>query len=279
MSVTWEGKTYSSWVEVRALEAVKQAAPVAPPVAVAMAEAPPVFGLSSAPSSPAPVRKRALTEVYRPRKLSELVGQEEAVAVLSAFVADPYPAAFIMSGETGVGKSSAAIALACELGCDVEQGEWGGFHAIESGEMNADTLRGRWDRLYGTPMGSARGWKTLVCNEIEQLTGTVEKLWLDKLENIPDHTVVVFTTNSLASLPARFVDRCIGGVLEFRGAADDLAEPARGLARSIWRAETGGEIPSDVLEKVIQRATSAGRLSLRRVVQHLTPLLAKGSVR
>ena len=283
MSVTWEGKTYSSWAEVRALESVKQAAPVTPPVAVAVAEVPPVFGLSSAPPAPSQVgeRKRALTERYRPAKLAELVGQEEAVAVLAAFVAEPYPTAFIMSGESGTGKTSAAWALAAELGCNIasEPPEWGGVHSIPSGELNVDTIKAVWGGLWQTPFDSARGWRVLIINEIESLNGQAERLFLDRLEDMPPNTVVVFTTNALASLRARFVDRCIGGVLEFRGAADDLAEPARGLARSIWRQETGGEIPTDVLEKVIQRATSAGRLSLRRVVQHLTPLLAKGSVR
>jgi len=277
--VSWNGKQYASWDEVRAHEAAKAAAPVAPAAPAVAVEAPPAFELSAAPTSTAPAKRRALTEQYRPRRLADVVGQADVVAALAAFLADPYPAAFVLSGDTGVGKSSAAIALASELGCDVEQGEWGGIHSIPSGELNADTLRTEWGKLWNMPMGSARGWKCMIVNEVEQLNGTVEKLWLDKLEDMPPKTVIVFTTNSLATLPARFVDRCIGGVLEFRGAADDLAEAARGLARSIWTAEAGGEIPADVLDKVIQRATSAGRLSFRRLVQSLTPLLAKGGAR
>ena len=78
---------------------------------------------------------------------------------------------------------------------------------------------------------------------------------------------------NLSSLPERFVDRCIGGVLKFRAAADDLAEAARELARSIWRAEVGGEIAPDVLDKVLSRSISAGKISFRRLVQNLTPLI------
>jgi hypothetical protein len=130
------------------------------------------------------------------------------------------------------------------------------------------------------PFESARGWKVLICNEIESLNGAVEKLWLDKLEDLPPSTTVIFTTNALETLPARFVDRCIGGVLEFRSSADDLMQSAQALARSIWRAETGGEIPADVLEKVVKRSITSGRLSFRRIVQALVPLIAgKGSVR
>jgi DNA polymerase III delta prime subunit len=190
-------------------------------------------------------------------------------------VAEPYPAAFVFAGETGTGKTSAAWALAAELGCNIESEppEWGGVHSIPSGELTVDTIKTVWGGLWQTPFDSARGWRVMIVNEIESLNGQAERLFLDRLEDLPPNTVVVFTTNALASLPARFVDRCIGGVLEFRGSADDLAESARGLARSIWRAETGGEIPSDVLERLIQRATTAGRLSFRRVVQHLTPLI------
>jgi hypothetical protein len=98
--VTFEGKQYESWQEARASIVAK---PEAPPVqAVAVAEAPPEAPPLSLDA--APVHKaRSLTEKYRPRKLAELAGQSEAVAVLSSFVADPYPAAFILAGGTGTG--------------------------------------------------------------------------------------------------------------------------------------------------------------------------------
>jgi hypothetical protein len=263
MSITWEGKSYSSWAEVRALEAVKVAAPVVSEVKLApsdattgnggasvLPKAPENGGFVLSATSPAPEKRVALTTRYRPRKLAELVGQDEAVAVLSAFVRDPYPTAFVFAGETGTGKTSAAWALAAELGCNInaDPPEWGGVHSIPSGELNVDTIRGVWGGLWQTPFDSARGWRVLIINEVESLNGQAERLFLDRLEDLPPQTVVVFTTNALASLPERFVDRCIGGVLEFRGAADDLAEPARGLARSIWKAETGGEISAEILE-------------------------------
>ena len=273
--VTFEGKQYESWQEARASIVAK---PEAPPVqAVAVAEAPPEAPPLSLDA--APVHKaRSLTEKYRPRKLAELAGQSEAVAVLSSFVADPYPAAFILAGGTGTGKTSAAWALAAELGCGIDSTppEFGGVYSIASGEHNADTLRAVWPGLWTMPFESTRGWKVLICNEIESLNGAVEKLWLDKLEDLPPSTAVIFTTNALDTLPARFVDRCIGGVLEFKASADDLLQPAQALARSIWRSEIGGDIPADVLDNVCKRSISAGRLSFRRVVQALVPLVAKG---
>lgn len=202
------------------------------------------------------------------------------MAALSAFAASPYPAAFILAGETGTGKTSAAWALAADLGCNIDANppEFGGIWSMPSGDQSADALRSLWPQLWTMPFQSANGWKVLIVNEVEQLNGAVEKLWLDKLEDLPPSTVIVFTTNALASLPARFVDRCIGGVIEFRGAADDLAESARTLARSIWRQETGGDIPAADLEQVLAKATKGGRLSFRRVVQSIVPLLAQKGI-
>ena len=269
--VTFEGKQYASWQEARASIVAKPEAPVQAVAVIEAPEAPPL-SLDAAPVNKA----RSLTEKYRPRKLAELAGQAEAVSVLSGYVADPYPAAMIYHGNTGVGKTSAAYALAAELGCNLDSNppEFGGVFTIASGELNAETLRTVWPGLWNMPFESARGWKVLIINEVEQLNGAVEKLFLDKLEDLPPSTTVIFTTNALETLPARFVDRCIGGVLEFKASADDLLQPAQALARSIWKQETGGDIPADVLDKVCKRSIQAGRLSFRRIIQALVPLIA-----
>jgi DNA polymerase III delta prime subunit len=212
--------------------------------------------------------------------LAQVVGQPAAVAQLRDLAAMPYPCALILAGATGTGKTSAAYALAADLGCDLDANpaEFGGIWSIPSGEQTADALRAVWPQLWTMPFSSARGWKVLIVNEVEALNGKVEQLYLDKLEDLPPSTIVVFTTNALESLPARFVDRCT--VIEFESDADKLTADARRLAASIWRDETGSEIPADVLTKVIDRASVAGRMSFRRIVQSLVPLIAaKGNVR
>lgn len=46
--------------------------------------------------------------ILRPRKLSEIVGQDEAVRALSSRIASPYPQHLILYGPPGVGKTTAA---------------------------------------------------------------------------------------------------------------------------------------------------------------------------
>jgi replication-associated recombination protein RarA len=219
-------------------------------------------------------KRQPLVRKYRPRTLAEVAGQPTAVAALSKFVAAPYPWCFIFAGDTGTGKTSAAWALAAELGCDIDASppEFGGVFSIPSGEHNAASVRDVWPTLSLTPMGSERGWKVLIVNEVEQVSALVEILWLDRLEDIPTKTVAIFTTNAIENLPARFRDR--PEILVFEAAADRLDGPARGLARQIWRQETGEDCPPAIVQTIVDRATQAGRVSFRRVVQNIVPLLA-----
>ncbi len=68
-----------------------------------------------------------LTAKHGPRTLGTIVGQSWVVDQLRAFVAEPFPATFLFEGEMGTGKTSAALALAHELGVDVDVGSLGGF--------------------------------------------------------------------------------------------------------------------------------------------------------
>src|SRR5262249_19518296 len=102
----------------------------------------------------------SLLSKYRPSRLDQVLGQPQVVEALQAFVAAPYSTAMLFSGESGVGKTSAAIALAHELGCSVADGELGGFCEIASGEMSADAVRATVRQLHlGCLFGS--GWRVL----------------------------------------------------------------------------------------------------------------------
>ena len=296
--VIFKEKMYADWIEARA--SIVAPPPIVPEsTATAVLDDPPAIERARMPveargeaaltldttgadagPAPAPVKRVSLAEKWRPRHLADIVGQPEAVAALQCFVADPYPTAFVLAGGTGTGKTSAAWALAAELGCDVDATppEWGGVYTIASGEHTADSLRDLWPGLWTRPMAGS-GMKVLIVNEVEHLNNQVERIWLDRLEDLPPRTVIIFTSNAVETLPARFVDRCIGGVITFEASVSRLGADARALAGRIWQAEVGGEIPADVLEKVMARAVQQGRLSFRRIVQALVPLVAqKGKV-
>jgi len=225
---------------------------------------------SRVPPCPAP-GCGTLADRYRPRTLADLAGQESIVAALRQFTADPYSAAFLFHGDTGTGKTSAAHALAGDLGCRLDEHELGGLNAIASGEQSADAIREITDRLRLRPMYGS-GWRVLIVNECERMHPQAETIWLDRLENLPPKTVIVFTTNNLLRLSQRFRDRCV----PMHFTAERQVEAAAKLLARIWLRETGEENPWKQFRTLARRAeVEGGRMSFRRAVQLLGPELVK----
>ena len=215
-----------------------------------------------------------LVERYRPTRLDALCGQEHVDRVLRKYAAAPYPAAFVFEGETGTGKTSAALALAAEVGCDLSQkpAEFGGLHVIASGEQTADTVRETARLMWNSPMYGS-GWKVLVVNEADRMHVAAETIWLDLLEAIPPRTTIVFTTNYAGKLSQRFLDRCTR--LTFESDGGKLAQSARRLLAAIWKRETGRKPDAGAIAKVVADATISGQLSFRRAIGLLDLELAK----
>lgn len=79
-------------------------------------------------------------EVLRPTKLSEIVGQEQAVQALVSKIASPYPQHIIVYGPPGVGKTSAAR-LALEAAKKIKGSAFG----AEAPFIEVDGTTLRWD--------------------------------------------------------------------------------------------------------------------------------------
>lgn len=210
-----------------------------------------------------------LTEKYRPHTLTEIVGQPWTVEQLQAFVANPQPSAFLFEGGTGTGKTSAAIALANDLGVDIASGPLGGFHEIASGEQTAESVRRVMQGLRLCTLNGS-GWKVLVVNEADCMSPQAAYIWLDALENLPPRAVVVFTTNHANKLPARLRDRC--ECFRFESGYIALAPYLQELVAKVWRAETGRNDAPE-LDALGTLQDEAGNVSVRRVLQLITPLV------
>ena len=208
-----------------------------------------------------------LTERYRPLTLADICGQEEVVGVLSRFAQHPYSTAYLFDGETGTGKTSAALALANALGCDLSKQEFGGVYVIASGEQSADSVRETCRMMYNAPWHGS-GWKVVIVNEADRMSSPAETVWLDRLEALPPKTVVIFTTNYPGKLSQRFVDRCTR--LTFVSDAEKLRASAVEFASAIWKAETRCKPDPARIQQIVQSVETNGQISFRRLVQALT---------
>lgn len=188
----------------------------------------------------------ALSVKWRPKFLHELVGQPE-VAKLRAFAAKPYPSCWCLEGMPGIGKTSAAYALAGDLGClreDCPMPEMTGLYAMTAADLGVETAK----KLFGETlrlrpmMGS--GWRMLILEELEFLSPQCCIYLKVALETqLPPSTVVVATSNDTSKLQPALRQRFRTIYLQ---SGPPFAEACQPTLLEIWNIETdGAPIPTE----------------------------------
>ena len=200
---------------------------------------------------------------YRPTTLGEVMGQEEAVAQLKSFAASPYSCAIFIEGSTGLGKTSAAYALANDLGVDRD---WN-FSLIKSAEANRDDI----DRALKILrfVGMNDGWKFVLVDEAHSMSPTAVLMLHSALENLPAKSIVVFTSDQPDRFPDSFMDRCVRIKM-----APDGPNWRAGLQLAInrvWLGETGSMDDAPTVDDLPEDIYRRGVISFRRAVSALEP--------
>ena len=225
------------------------------------------------------MKNLSITEKYRPQTLGQIRGNEMIVRMLKSFVKNPVSKAFLLSGPPGCGKTSAAYAIARELGCDFECGgpkECGGIFEIASGEMTADTVREMFKTTLAYRPFYGSGWKVVIANEADKMSAKASEIWLDVLEHLPAKTVVVFSTNDVRGLESRFRQRCechafktpVRGFDQPESAAEIAAQ---GLIDDVWQSELGHNHSPRLAD--LDGWNDGGHISFRSVLSALDPLI------
>lgn len=200
-----------------------------------------------------------LYKKYRPTAYDQLRGQLPVVSQLKTWEAQgQIPHAILMSGPTGVGKTSTARILRDVLGC--KGSDYTEINAAES--RGIDMVRDLGERRMTLPfLGKVKKW---VIDEAHQLTAPAQHALLKTLEDVPDHCYYVLCTTDPPKLLPTIRSRC--SHLIFAPIGD--AEQAK-LVRHVLKEE-GDELSEEMISILVM--TSEG--SARKILVSLEQLLA-----
>lgn len=202
-----------------------------------------------------------LADKYRPRQLCQVVGQPVATTKLLRFAAEPYSMCWLLEGPPGVGKTSAAYALAGDMKCEDEMS---GQYTVVGSELTIERARDLFQgSLHLRPL-YGDGWRVLVIEELENLSPQCQRFLKVALETqLPKKCVVVATSNDSSALDKALRQRFTK--LVFDGGASFASSCAAWLT-AVWLREHPGA-PIDV--HVLREGWDGDTFSLRRALDAL----------
>ena len=214
---------------------------------------------------------QSLYRRYRPRRFSEVRGQDHVVKALRTSVAEGREGqAYLFSGPRGTGKTTSARILAKVLNCtdvqdgepccecesclSVERGTSYDVHELDAASNNGvDSMR---DLIDKASLGTPGRHKVYILDEVHMLTKPAEAALLKTLEEPPPHVVFVLATTD----PQKMSDtiRSRTQHLQFHLLpADTLQQHVR------WVADDAGLVVSDAaIQQVLAQGAGSARDAL-----------------
>lgn len=144
----------------------------------------------------------ALYRKYRPKTFGEVVGQKDAVALLTSAIKQKKIAhAYLFCGGRGTGKTTVARIVAREIGCNDED-------IIEidaASNRGIEEIRELREAVRTAPFSSP--YKVYILDEAHMLTKEAANALLKTLEEPPSHVIFILATTDPEKLPATIVSR------------------------------------------------------------------------
>ena len=211
---------------------------------------------------------QSLYRRYRPRRFSEVKGQEHVVRALrNAVINHREGQAYLFSGPRGTGKTSSARILAKVLNCEnpqdgepccvcescvaVERGTSYDVHELDAASNNGvDAMR---DLIEKASLGTPGRHKVYILDEVHMLSKAAEAALLKTLEEPPPHVVFVLATTDPQKVSETVRSRTQH--LQFHLLPVDVMEDhIRWLA-----GDAGIDLSDDALQSVLRQGGGSAR--------------------
>jgi DNA polymerase III delta prime subunit len=185
------------------------------------------------------MKRRDLSERYRPRTFDEVVGNDKAVATLRGFLADPFGAALLLEGPSGIGKTSCAEIVGRELAnpANIRRINGADLDQRTCQQIRMDWSLFPWDREDGSA-----GRHVVLVDEADRMTDGARVALLSLIEQAPDSVVLIFTSNE----SHRFEDRLLRRMVKIHFSTQGMRDPGTQRLCEIAAAE-GIDLPESTL--------------------------------
>jgi len=201
-----------------------------------------------------------LYEKYRPKNLSEFVGQNKVKKQIEKLISRSGwdRDAIWIQGPSGTGKTTLAWIIAHQVANDLFITE------LDGDKCNVEAVRELNQTLN---IIAPNSWRVVIVNEAHAMLNRAIQAWLTLLERLPKHTLIIFTTTEslqedlFGHFSGPFGSRCKMFTFTNQGLAQDFAARAQEIAL----AEDLDGQPSHKYYRLVQDCKNNMRQILQRI--------------
>ena len=204
-------------------------------------------------------------EKYRPQTLDEIKGQDDIVERLQSYIDQQDLPHLLFSGRAGIGKTTAATAIAREVYGDDWRGNFLELNA--SDQRGIDVVRDRIKNFARSSFGGFE-YRVIFLDEADSLTSDAQSALRRTMEQFSDNTRFILSCNYSSKIIDPIQSRC--AVFRF----SPLSDEAVGAQLDEIAAAEGIEVTEAGREALIYAAGS----DMRRAINSLQAAATTGEV-